>query len=116
MTTPVVMYEEEYAQLKTAITRLCADANAKFVFLVDKNGQQIAAHGHRAEPLHDLVARRGPRHREHRVPRRERPRDLAADEARRPRHEDAHAPTLHRSSQGGQERGRSFGRSKVQNF
>jgi predicted regulator of Ras-like GTPase activity (Roadblock/LC7/MglB family) len=39
------MYEEEYEQLKHAITRLCADANAKFVFLVDKNGQQIAAHG-----------------------------------------------------------------------
>ncbi len=45
MTTPVVMYEEEYELLKHAITRLCADANAKFVFLVDKNGQQIAAHG-----------------------------------------------------------------------
>ncbi|HXG68043.1 MAG TPA: roadblock/LC7 domain-containing protein [Blastocatellia bacterium] len=45
MTTPVVMYEEEYDQLKQAITRLCGDANAKFVFLVDKNGQQIAAHG-----------------------------------------------------------------------
>ena len=45
MTAPVVMYEEEYGQLKHVITRLCADANAKFVFLVDKNGQQIAAHG-----------------------------------------------------------------------
>src|SRR5215212_11469908 len=45
MAAPVVMYEEEYEQLKHAITRLCADANAKFVFLVDKNGQQIAAHG-----------------------------------------------------------------------
>ena len=45
MTTPVVLYEEEYGQLKHVITRLCADANAKFVFLVDKNGQQIAAHG-----------------------------------------------------------------------
>ncbi len=45
MTTPVVMYEEEYELLKTAIQRLCSDANAKFVFLVDKNGQQIAAHG-----------------------------------------------------------------------
>jgi predicted regulator of Ras-like GTPase activity (Roadblock/LC7/MglB family) len=39
------MYEEEYEQLKLAIQRLCSDANAKFVFLVDKNGQQIAAHG-----------------------------------------------------------------------
>lgn len=45
MTTPVVMYEQEYEQLKNVITRLCADANAKFVFLVDKSGQQIAAHG-----------------------------------------------------------------------
>ena len=45
MSTPVVLYEQEYEQLKHALTRLCADANAKFVFLVDKNGQQIAAHG-----------------------------------------------------------------------
>jgi predicted regulator of Ras-like GTPase activity (Roadblock/LC7/MglB family) len=45
MSTPVVLYEKEYEQLKRAITRLCADANAKFVFLVDKNGQQIASHG-----------------------------------------------------------------------
>src|SRR5260370_20565188 len=45
MTTPIVMYEEEYELLKSVITRLCSDANAKFVFLVDKNGQQIAAHG-----------------------------------------------------------------------
>jgi predicted regulator of Ras-like GTPase activity (Roadblock/LC7/MglB family) len=45
MSTPVVLYEQEYEQLKSVITRLCADANAKFVFLVDKNGQQIAAHG-----------------------------------------------------------------------
>ncbi|PYT05696.1 MAG: dynein regulation protein LC7, partial [Acidobacteria bacterium] len=36
---------QEYEQLKRVITRLSADANAKFVFLVDKNGQQIAAHG-----------------------------------------------------------------------
>jgi predicted regulator of Ras-like GTPase activity (Roadblock/LC7/MglB family) len=45
MSTPVVLYEQEYEQLKHALTRLCADANAKFVFLVDKNGQQFAAHG-----------------------------------------------------------------------
>ena len=36
MSTPVVLYEQEYEQLKRVITRLCADANAKFVFLVDK--------------------------------------------------------------------------------
>ena len=45
MSTPVVLDEQEYEQLKRVITRLSADANAKFVFLVDKNGQQIAAHG-----------------------------------------------------------------------
>src|SRR5438128_3555348 len=45
MSTPVVLYEEEYEHLKRAVTRLCSEANAKFVFLVDKNGQQIAAHG-----------------------------------------------------------------------
>ncbi len=45
MAAPVVMYEQEYEQLKSVISRLCADANAKFVFLVDKNGQQIAACG-----------------------------------------------------------------------
>ena len=45
MSTPVVLYEQEYEQLKRVITRLSADANAKFVFLVDKNGQQIAVHG-----------------------------------------------------------------------
>src|SRR6185503_5606382 len=45
MGTPVILYEQEYDQLKTVITRLCADANAKFVFLVDKSGQQIASHG-----------------------------------------------------------------------
>src|SRR4029450_11474694 len=45
MSTPVVLYDRESELLKLVITRLSADANAKFVFLVDKNGQQIAAHG-----------------------------------------------------------------------
>ena len=45
MTAPVVMYEQEYEQIKSVIARLCQDANAKFVFLGDKNGQQIGAHG-----------------------------------------------------------------------
>jgi len=39
------MYEEEYQQIKDTLQRLQVDSNAKFVFLVDKNGQQIAAHG-----------------------------------------------------------------------
>ena len=41
----MVMYEEEFQKLKTIIARLRSDANAKIVFLVDKNGQPIAAHG-----------------------------------------------------------------------
>ena len=41
----IVMYEEEFNQIKQVISKLRVDANAKVVFLVDKNGQQIAAHG-----------------------------------------------------------------------
>ena len=41
----IVMYEEEFNQIKTVISKLRIDANAKVVFLVDKNGQQIAAQG-----------------------------------------------------------------------
>ena len=44
-TADVVMYDEEFNQIKTIISKLRVDANAKLVFLVDKNGQQIAAHG-----------------------------------------------------------------------
>src|SRR5206468_5048356 len=41
----IVMYEEEFNQIKQIISKLRVDANAKIVFLVDKNGQQIAAQG-----------------------------------------------------------------------
>ena len=41
----LVMYEEEYKALQDIIGRLQRDAQAKVVFLVDKNGQQIAAAG-----------------------------------------------------------------------
>jgi predicted regulator of Ras-like GTPase activity (Roadblock/LC7/MglB family) len=41
----IVMYEEEFNQIKGIISKLRVDANAKIVFLVDKNGQQIAAQG-----------------------------------------------------------------------
>ena len=41
----MVMYEDEYQRIKAIIAKLRTDANAKMVFLVDKNGQQIAAHG-----------------------------------------------------------------------
>ena len=41
----IVMYEEEFNQIKQVIAKLRTDANAKVVFLVDKNGQLIAAAG-----------------------------------------------------------------------
>jgi len=41
----LVMYEEEYQLIKEILARLQSDSNSKIVFLVDKNGQQIAAHG-----------------------------------------------------------------------
>lgn len=40
-----VLYEEEFDRLEDALRRLRQDANAKAVFLIDKNGQQIAAAG-----------------------------------------------------------------------
>ena len=39
------MYEEENRHIKHTLQRLQLDSNAKLVFLGDKNGQQIAAHG-----------------------------------------------------------------------
>ena len=43
--TDFVLFDEEFQQIKEVIGRLKADAQAKVVFIVDKNGQQIAAHG-----------------------------------------------------------------------
>jgi predicted regulator of Ras-like GTPase activity (Roadblock/LC7/MglB family) len=40
-----VVYEEEYRHLEEALRRLRQEANAKAVFLIDKNGQQIANAG-----------------------------------------------------------------------
>jgi predicted regulator of Ras-like GTPase activity (Roadblock/LC7/MglB family) len=40
-----VLYEEEFRQLEEALRRLRQEANGKAVFLIDKNGQQIAAAG-----------------------------------------------------------------------
>ncbi len=46
MTLPdLVLYDEEFRKIKESLNRLASDANAKVVFLVDKNGQQIAAVG-----------------------------------------------------------------------
>lgn len=41
----LVMYQEEFDRINAVLGRLAADANSKIVFLVDKNGQQIAAKG-----------------------------------------------------------------------
>ena len=41
----LIMYEEEFDRINAVLSRLWMDANAKIVFLVDKNGQQIAAKG-----------------------------------------------------------------------
>ena len=41
----LIMYEEEFQKIKDIISKLKIDANANVVFLVDKNGQQIAAMG-----------------------------------------------------------------------
>jgi predicted regulator of Ras-like GTPase activity (Roadblock/LC7/MglB family) len=41
----MVMYEEEFNQIQGVVDRLVRDANAKVVFIVDKNGQLIAASG-----------------------------------------------------------------------
>jgi predicted regulator of Ras-like GTPase activity (Roadblock/LC7/MglB family) len=39
------MYEEEFNQIQAVVERLVKEANAKVVFIVDKNGQLIAAAG-----------------------------------------------------------------------
>jgi len=43
--TDTVMYEEQLGQINAILARLRADANARATFLIDKNGQQIAATG-----------------------------------------------------------------------
>jgi hypothetical protein len=54
------MYEEEFNQIKGIISKLRVDANAKVVFLVDKNGQRIAAQG-RSRTWTPRRSRRSPR-------------------------------------------------------
>ncbi len=45
MNSGLVMYDEEFRQLAGICDRLVRDAQAKVVFLVDKNGQLIASSG-----------------------------------------------------------------------
>ena len=44
-----VVFEAEFRRLEEALERLKHDANAKAVFLIDKNGQNIAAAGETEE-------------------------------------------------------------------
>lgn len=44
-TYDLIMYDEEFQRIKEILSRLRMDTNAKVAFLVDKNGQQIAAQG-----------------------------------------------------------------------
>ena len=43
--TQLVMYDEDYRRILAVIQRLVRDANAKGIFVVDKNGQLIAEAG-----------------------------------------------------------------------
>ncbi len=45
MSSDLVMYEEEFRMIDEELQRLFHQANAKVVFLVDKNGQLIASAG-----------------------------------------------------------------------
>jgi predicted regulator of Ras-like GTPase activity (Roadblock/LC7/MglB family) len=45
MNSGLVMYDEEFRQIAGICDRLTREANAKVVFLVDKNGQLIASSG-----------------------------------------------------------------------
>lgn len=44
----LVMYDEEYQRILVLLEKLLREANAKVIFLVDKNGQLIAATGETA--------------------------------------------------------------------
>lgn len=45
MPANLVLFDEELTHLEEALRRLSQDANAKVVFLIDKNGQEIASWG-----------------------------------------------------------------------
>jgi predicted regulator of Ras-like GTPase activity (Roadblock/LC7/MglB family) len=43
--TPITLHERQYHQLKAVLARLRMDSSARVVFLVDKDGQEIAVQG-----------------------------------------------------------------------
>ncbi len=42
---PLIMYEQEFREITEVLERLLREANARIVFLVDKNGQLVASAG-----------------------------------------------------------------------
>jgi len=43
--TPIIMHEQQFQQLRLILSKLRLESFSRVVFLVDKNGQQIATHG-----------------------------------------------------------------------
>jgi predicted regulator of Ras-like GTPase activity (Roadblock/LC7/MglB family) len=43
--TPILLREQQYHRIKAVLARLRMDSSARVVFLVDKDGQEIAAQG-----------------------------------------------------------------------
>lgn len=43
--TPIIMREKQYHQVETVLAKLRLDSSARVIFLVDKDGQQIAVQG-----------------------------------------------------------------------
>jgi predicted regulator of Ras-like GTPase activity (Roadblock/LC7/MglB family) len=43
--TPILLREQQYHQIKAVLARLRMDSSARVVFLVDKDGQEIAVQG-----------------------------------------------------------------------
>ncbi len=43
--TPIVMHEQQFRQIEAVVAKLRHDSSARVVFLVDKDGQQIAVNG-----------------------------------------------------------------------
>lgn len=43
--TPILLREQQYHEIKAVLARLRMESEARVVFLVDKDGQQIAAQG-----------------------------------------------------------------------
>lgn len=47
-TESLIIYDDDFSRINAVLGKLCSDAKSKAVFLVDKNGQLIAARGETA--------------------------------------------------------------------